>query len=409
MCLEASRRNADAWTLDSGCQARSCSRRWVCGSGSGGPRQRRACGPVPELRRVRIWMGREEQGTVPPCPSPASHPSVDSGGGGRKRQREGRKPGGSPPGGGGTCLGPGALRLQPLPAKAVPLTLCSANVHRVDKPRREWPVPAAFPDARGALGLSAPRTFRPWSRRRCGQAVVLPAQASRPRLPQAPGGGACLSRAAPFASPLPCWTPRPRRVSLLVHDLRGGARPRLHRTGSARGCIRGADARLAQEAPVPRSPGRLAALPAALRASAREPAGARAWSRACGVASRPWFFWRRISGTLEGVAAMRTFTFSQGEVPASVSVETLSGCSRSAVTDVFADDRQTLGSEARPGQGPCWDRCGRGPGVPASSHAQEQSDFLFCAVNIKRWPRKQSAQPPAGCGLTWALISVSPL
>lgn len=135
---------------------------------------------VPELRRVRIWMGREEQGTVPPCPSPASHPSVDSGGGGRKRQREGRKPGGSPPGGGGTCLGPGALRLQPLPAKAVPLTLCSANVHRVDKPRREWPVPAAFPDARGALGLSAPRTFRPWSRRRCGQAVVLPAQASRP-------------------------------------------------------------------------------------------------------------------------------------------------------------------------------------------------------------------------------------
>lgn len=207
---------------------------------------------------------------------------------------KGRERGGSrvdlPPGGGGTCLGPGALRLQPLPAKAVPLTLCSANVHRVDKPRREWPVPAAFPDARGALGLSAPRTFRPWSRRRCGQAVVLPAQASRPRLPQAPGGGACLFRAAPFASPLPCWTPRPRRVSLLVHDLRGGARPRLHRTGSARGCIRGADARLAQEAPVPRSPGRLAALPAALRASAREPAGARAWSRACGVASRPWFF-----------------------------------------------------------------------------------------------------------------------
>lgn len=152
---------------------------------------------VPELRRVRIWMGREEQGTVPPCPSPASHPSVDSGGGGRKRQREGRKPGGSPRGGvGETCLGPGALRLQPLPAKAVPLTLCSANVHRVDKPRREWTSlavrarpgsvsgrprgtrslrPPHFPplesqtlrSGRGltSSGLAAPAAAGPWGRR----------------------------------------------------------------------------------------------------------------------------------------------------------------------------------------------------------------------------------------------------
>lgn len=162
---------------------------------------------VPELRRVCIWMGREEQGTVPPCPSPASHPSADSGGGGRKRQREGRKPGGSPPRGGGTCLGPGTLRLQPLPAKAVPLTLCSANVHRVDKPRREWTSLAVSGPSRQRFrtpeghsvspppALSAPgvadAAVRPWSyqlrprgpgcRRPLGEAPVCPARRPSPR------------------------------------------------------------------------------------------------------------------------------------------------------------------------------------------------------------------------------------